>query len=250
MDRGPDDAVCRGAEPIEVAADRRRLRRLAMSVVAAVAPFGVAFGAVCSEAGMSVAQAMGFSTLVFTGGSQFAAVTVLADGGAAVAAVTAGLLLSLRSLAYGVVMAPVLEGPRWWRALASQLMIDEAAAIGTVSEDPALRRYGYFAAGLGVFVVWNLTTFIGAVAFGDAVDLIERFGVDATIPAAFLGLIWPRLADGEQRRIAGLGAVIAFLLVPFVPAGVPIVAAAAAVSIVRPWEPRSARSIESAGEGS
>ncbi len=235
---------------IDDAAERRRLRRLAASVVAAVAPFGVAFGAACSEAGMSLAQAVGFSTLVFTGGSQFAAVTVLADGGAAVAAVTAGVLLSLRSLAYGVVMAPVLDGPRWWRALSAQLMIDESTAVGTASDDPALRRYGYFAAGLGVFVVWNLTTIIGAVAFGDAVDLILRLGIDATIPAAFLGLVWPRLADDEQRRIAALGAVIAFLLVPVVPAGVPIVAAALAVVIVKPWAATpTVESAPPAGEG-
>ena len=119
----------------------------------------------CAEAGLGLAEAMGFSFLVFTGGTQFAAVEVLDDGGTAAAALAAGLLLSLRSLAYGVVMAPALgERPRWWRALVSQWMIDETMAVGAAPgrpggpalRVPADRRPA-------VFVLWNLATAAGAL---------------------------------------------------------------------------------------
>lgn len=104
------------------------MARQATSIALAVTPFGVAFGALAVSAGLTVWQTVGFSTLVFSGSAQFAAVTVLADGGAAVAAISAGLLLNARSLAFGVTMAPDLAGPLWRRALESQLMIDEAMA--------------------------------------------------------------------------------------------------------------------------
>ena len=216
-------------------AERREIHRQALSIALAVSPFGVAFGVVCAEAGLSVWQALGFSTLVFSGAAQFAAVSVLADGGGAVAAVTAGLLLNLRSLAFGVAMAGSLRGPVWWRALAAQLMIDESTAVGTVQATDALKRYGYLVGGLGVFVLWNLTTVLGVSVLSSSEELITDLGIDATIPAAFLALLWPRLHDREQRLVAAAGALVAVLLVPVSPAGVPIIAAAAAVILAKPW---------------
>lgn len=50
-------------------------------------------------------------------------------------------------------------------------------------------------------------------------------GIDATIPAAFLALLWPRLLDSTQRAVALLGAITALLLSPIVPPGVPLKAA-------------------------
>jgi predicted branched-subunit amino acid permease len=215
--------------------ERAEIRRQALSIALAVSPFGVAFGVVCADAGLTVWQALGFSTLVFSGSAQFAAVSILADGGGALAAVSAGLLLNLRSLAFGVTMAGALKGPMWWRALTSQLMIDESTAIGSVQRTDELRRYGYLAGGLAVFVLWNVTTVLGVSVLSSSEGLIVDLGIDATIPAAFLALLWGRLADPEQRMIAAVGALIALVLVPVSPAGVPIIAAAGAVVLARPW---------------
>ncbi len=212
---------------------RALLRRQALSISLAVAPFGIVFGVACADAGLSPAVALGYSTLVFAGSAQFAAVDVLGDGGTVAAAVTAGVLLNLRSLAFGVAMAPVLTGPVWKRALMAQLMIDESTAVGTARPEPRWRRYGYLAAGLGVFALWNLTTLLGVTAISSSGDLIERSGLDAAAPAAFLALVWPRLAATSQRTVAIVGALIALALVPVAPAGVPIVAAVLGVGAAR-----------------
>ena len=80
-----------------------------------------------------------------------------------------------------------------------------------------------------MFVVWNLATLLGAAgatAFGDP----AQFGLDAVIPAAFLALLAPRLREGRiERRVALGGAVIALALIPITPAGVPVLAATAAL---------------------
>ena len=215
---------------------RRRIHRQAASIIAAVAPFGIVFGASAATAGLSLLQAIGFSALVFGGSSQFAAVEILGDGGSVVSAATAGLLLNVRSLAFGVIMAPALFGAWWHRAAMSQLMIDESTAVGAAQRELRWRRYGYLVAGVGVFVVWNLTTVTGFVAFAGAGDLITDLGLDAAGPAAFLALLWPRLADPVPRATAIAGGAIAVTLIPFTPPGVPILAAMLGIAVVRlPW---------------
>jgi predicted branched-subunit amino acid permease len=195
----------------------------------AVTPFGVAFGIAAADAGLTTWQASAFSLFVFAGSAQFAAVEVLGGGGSAVAAIAAGLLLNLRSLAFGVAMSTALAGPWWKRAAWSQLMIDESTAVGSAQTEHRWRRYGYLCAGLSIFVAWNLTTFVGAAALSSSADVVTTWGIDATIPAAFLALLWPRLADGGQRRSAIAGGLVALTLIPITPPGVPILAAALGV---------------------
>lgn len=207
---------------------RSRIVRQALSIGLAVAPFGVVFGVACAEAGLTWLDAAGFSALTFAGSSQFAAVGVLGDGGTAAAAIGAGLLLNVRSLAFGVLLAPVLDGPRWKRALFAQLVIDESTAVATVQDGRRWRRYGFLAGGLSVFVIWNLTTLLGVALASIGDEFITDWGLDAAAPAAFLGLLWPRLVGptgGDGRRIALLGAAIAALVVPFTPPGIPILLA-------------------------
>ena len=216
-------------------AQRRSIRAQAISIGLAISPFGLAFGALCAESGVGVWEALGFSSLVFGGSSQFAAVSVLADDGTVIAAVTAGLLLNLRSLAFGVSMAPSLKGSLLWRAGVSQLMIDESTAIGSSQSTHELRRYGYLWGGLSVFVLWNATTLIGVSVLSEAESLIRDLGIDATIPAAFLGLIWNKLENAKHRTVALIGAITALILIPITPAGIPVIAAASAIIWVRPW---------------
>lgn len=208
---------------------RKQVRARALSIGLSTVPFAIAFGAACTQAGFTWWEALGFSLVVFGGSAQFAAVGVLADGGAVASAIVAGGLLNLRSLAFGILLAPSLTGPRWWRALASQWMIDESTAVAVSTDDPSLRRYGYLAGGLSVYVLWNLGTLAGAVLVGGAGDLVSGWGLDATIPAAFLALLWPRLRDPAQRRAVVAGLAIAAALTPFTPSGIPIIAAATGV---------------------
>ena len=107
------------------------------------------------------------------------------------------------------------------RALVSQLMIDESTAVGTAQQTMSLRRYGYLVAGIAVFVVWNVTTVLGAAVLSSSGDLVQTLGLDAAIPAVFLALVWPRLVDRTQRRLAVAGAAVALVLTPITPAGIP-----------------------------
>jgi 4-azaleucine resistance transporter AzlC len=214
-------------------ADRRSIVAQASAVSAAVVPFGIAFGVLADQTGLTSWEASAFSLLVFTGSAQFAAIDLLRQGGTAFAAVVAGLLLNLRSLAFGVTMASTLDGPAWKRALWSQLMIDESTAIALAQTDRVRRRFAFVCTGLFVFVAWNVSTVVGATAFSSAGSAITDWGLDAVGPAVFLALLWPRLRHADQRRTAISGAAIALVVAPFVPAGLPILAAG--IGVVAGW---------------
>jgi predicted branched-subunit amino acid permease len=83
-------------------------------------------------------------------------------------------------------------------------------------------RRGFWYTGFGVFIFWNLFTLAGALG-AQAIGDPSAWGLDAAVPAAFLGLLWPRLSDRKSWVLAGFAILLALSLTPFVPAGIPII---------------------------
>jgi 4-azaleucine resistance transporter AzlC len=192
-----------------------------------VGALGLSFGLLCADTGLGLPMSVALSTLVFAGSAQLAAVGVVADGGSALAAVAAGLLLNARSVAFGVALAPILGGRLGRRLAESHLLIDESAALAAAQSDPTAARRAFRAAGLAVLALWNAGTIAGWLLTG-AID-VEAAGLDVVIPAVFVALLAPRLADAPSRATALAGAAIALALTPVAPAGLPILLAAAGV---------------------
>lgn len=199
--------------------------RIGLSIAVATGLYGISFGALGVASGLSVGQTLALSLLMFTGGSQFAFIGVIGGGGTGAAAFGAATLLGVRNAVYGMQMNAMLR-PRGWRKLvAAQLSIDESAATAAGQLDPDEQRRGFWTAGLGVFVLWNLFTAVGAV-LGDALGEPRRWGLDGAAVAAFLGLLWPRLRAREPAAIAVVCALVTVVAAPLVPPGVPILVAA------------------------
>lgn len=202
--------------------------RASAGVGVATGAYGLSFGALGTASGLSVTQTCALSVLTFSGGSQFALIGVLGSGGSAASGAASALLLGARNMLYGVRLAPLLRlrGPA--RAVGAQLVIDESTAVALAHEDRGERagRLGFWATGLAVFVLWNLTTLVGALA-GSAIGDPRDLGLDAAVPAAFIALLWPRLGSRTARVVAAVAVVAALAVVPFVPAGVPVLVAGA-----------------------
>lgn len=199
--------------------------RSGLSISVAVGLYGISFGALAVAAGLTVAQACALSALMFTGGSQFAFVGVMGGGGSLGAATAAASLLGLRNAVYGVQLNAMLR-PRGWRRFAhAHLTIDESMATASAQDDPDEERRGFWTAGVGVWLLWNLFTLVGAVA-GTALGDPRAWGLDGAAAAAFLGLLWPRLRGRDPIAIAVVCALATIVTVPFVPGGVPIIVAA------------------------
>jgi 4-azaleucine resistance transporter AzlC len=194
----------------------------------AVGVYGVSFGVLAVTAGLSPAQACAMSMLVFTGASQFAFVGVLAAGGGALAAMGPAAMLAVRNAVYGLSLAPILPARLRHRALAAQLVIDETTAMARAQDEPAAARRAFLATGVSVWLCWNAGTLAGALIGGGLGDP-RSFGLDAMFPAAFLALLAPQLRRPGAPVAAIAGALVAVVVVPFVPAGVPVLAALAGV---------------------
>jgi 4-azaleucine resistance transporter AzlC len=218
---------------VDEAPIRFELRRGAVTAVPlaiAVGLFGVSFGVLsASSGGMGAIPAVVMSLTTFAGSAQFAAASVLSSGGQPIAAIAAALLLNARYLPIGVSVAPYLTGGPLRRFLTAQLVVDESWAIASSGEgrfDP----HRLVGAGIVIWLAWVGGTIIGAVG-GEALGDPAALGLDAAFPALFLALLVGQLRSRRAVVAAFLGAGIAVALVPFTPAGVPIIAAALAALI-------------------
>lgn len=209
--------------------------RDSLAVAIPVGTYGAAFGAASVAAGFSILQTCLLSLLLFSGASQFAVVGVMGAGGSPLSAIATGSLLGFRNGLYGLKMAPILKLRGLKKILAAQLTIDESTgvAIGQESRGVEASRYGFWATGIGVYVFWNLFTLVGAIG-AQAIGDPSAWGLDAAVPAAFLGLVWPRLIDTKTRFVAMTAALLAVALTPIAPAGVPIIATVA-IAVIFGW---------------
>ncbi|GAB6984812.1 AzlC family ABC transporter permease [Nocardioides pyridinolyticus] len=205
--------------------ERRTIIRDSLGVGIATGAYGVSFGAVSVASGLTVWQTCALSLLMFTGASQFALVGVVAAGGAPLSGAATALLLGTRNTLYGLRLAPLLAFRGIERVLAAHVLIDESTAMSVTRRSRAAARLGFLTTGVSIFVLWNVATLAGAVA-GNALGDPRRYGLDAAVGAAFLALLWPRLHRRSNRLVALAAAAVALGIVPIVPAGVPVLAAA------------------------
>jgi len=213
-------------------ADQRRkeVLRQCLSVGVATGAYGISFGALSVASGLNIWQTIALSALLFSGASQFAVVGIIAAGGAGAAAVATSSLLGARNGIYGLQMSRLLGVRGLRRVPAAQLTIDESTAVAIGQPEPSAQRLGFWGTGLVVYVLWNLTTILGALV-GNALGDPRQFGLDAAAPAAFCALLWPRLRHGDARAVAAVAAVIALVVAPHAPAGIPVLVAAVAAIV-------------------
>ncbi|GAA5225862.1 AzlC family ABC transporter permease [Paeniglutamicibacter antarcticus] len=199
--------------------------KIGLSIAVATGLYAISYGALGVAAGLSIWQVMALSLLMFTGGSQFAFIGVIAGGGGPGAAFGAATLLGVRNAVYGMQIKTMLRPRGVKKLLAAQVTIDESAATASGQSDPDEQKRGFWVAGIGVYVLWNIFTVVGAL-LGDALGDPKAWGLDGAAVAAFLGLLWPRLKSAEPVAIASVCALATILAIPLVPPGVPILIAA------------------------
>lgn len=207
------------------------VKRDSLSLSLAVGAYGTAFGAASVTAHFSVLQTCLLSLLTFSGASQFAVIGVLGAGGSALSGIVTATLLGTRNALYGLRMAPILGVTRVKRVVAAHVTIDESTAIATSQERHEDQKIGFWHTGFGVFIFWNLFTLLGALG-AKAIGNPSAWGLDAAVPAAFMGLVWPRLVDRKTRIVAAAAVTLSLLLVPYTPAGIPIITTALLAIIV------------------
>jgi len=206
--------------------ERKAVLRDSIGVSVATGAYGISFGAISAAGGFDIWQTMALSLLMFSGGSQFSLVGVVAGGGSAWAGAATAVMLGARNALYGLRLSTLLRSRSWRRILTAHVVIDESSAMSLGRESVRGGRLGFYATGIGVFTLWNVGTLVGDVGASVLSDP-SVLGLDAAAPAAFLALLAPRLRDRESWAIAIAAALVAVLTTPLVPPGIPVLIAAA-----------------------
>jgi branched chain amino acid efflux pump len=199
-------------------------------------PFGIAVFAIAVSFGVLARPVMGevapivMSVVVFSGAAQFGSLAVLKAGGGVGAAIAAGVLLNARYLAMGLALAPSLRGRALSRAAFAMAVVDSSWAAASKG-DGTFDRWYMVGVTIPQYIGWVLGTIVGVLA-GRALGNPQDLGLDALFPAFFVALLLAEVRGRRRLVAAGGGAGIAITLTPLLPAGLPILAAAAAAVAV------------------
>ncbi|MFD5698552.1 AzlC family ABC transporter permease [Streptomyces lasiicapitis] len=205
--------------------------RDALGVGVAVGLSGFAFGVTSAGSGLTVLQTCALSLLAFTGASQFALVGALAGGGSPLTASAGAVFLSMRNAFYGLRLSQLLALPRAVRPLAAHFVIDETTAVSLAQSGRRAVRIGFAVTGISLYLLWNLTTLLGALG-AEAIGDTDTWGLDAAGPAVFLALLAPMVRTATERAVAAIAVLLGLGLLSVLPQGVPVLAAALAVPMV------------------
>jgi 4-azaleucine resistance transporter AzlC len=184
------------------------------------------FGILAEDAGFSDLAAVIMSAIVFAGSAQFTAISILAQGGGAGAAVAAAALMNSRFLPMSAAVGPSFSGGPIRRALKGQAVVDHSWALSSRG-DGTFDQHLLLGASAIAYVTWVTGTAAGAL-LGDRLGDPDSLGLDAIFPAFFFGLLLNEIKSRRARGVAALGTVIALALVPFTPPGIPVLVASLA----------------------
>ncbi|MDF0595439.1 AzlC family ABC transporter permease [Psychromarinibacter halotolerans] len=209
--------------------------RAGLPFLVVLIPFAMVFGVVSIEAGLSVAQVLGFSALVIAGAAQITALQLMQDNVPTVMVLAAALAVNLRMAMYSAALVPYLgAAPMWQRAILAYFNVDQTFALAQVEYEkrPAMtvpERVAFF---LGVATPvcppWYLFTWIGAVV---GARIPPEYGLDFAVPITFLAIIAPALRT-PAHLAAALTSIVAALALAWMPSGIGVLLAAALAMVV------------------
>ena len=160
-------------------------------------------------------------------------------GGTAISAIATASLLGTRNMLYALRMAPILRVTGLKKVIAAHITIDESTGVAISQEKLGTEamKQGFWLTGFGVYTFWNIFTLLGALG-AQAMGNPSAWGLDAAVPAAFLGLLWPNLTNNFERVLAVSALVMAVVLSPLLSAGLPIISTVV-LAVVFGWKART-----------
>jgi len=205
-----------------------------LALVPSVFVYGTVFGGLAVQSGLTVAQVVGMSVLVFAGASQFVAVPMLATGAPAVAIIVTTYVVNMRHYLMAATLAPSFRGfRRAWLAVIAHVINDESFAVAVARSQPPDARI-YLGSAIAICAAFTGGVLVG-VSLGGLVERPERYGLDFAFPAVFLALVAVQLRRRADWLVAVGAAVIAVALALVLPGNWHIVVTGLVVSAVAAW---------------
>lgn len=178
--------------------------RAEIPLLIGVFPFGLIYGALALNAGLSPAAAQMMSSIVFAGSAQFITSQLVHELTPGLVIVLTIAVVNLRHVLYSASLAPYLASlPARWKVLLSYLLTDEAYAPTVVHyEKNGLTPYTHWfwlGAGLSLWLIWQTSTALG-IFLGAAIP--ESWSLDFALPLTFIAMVVPVLKDRPATAAA------------------------------------------------
>lgn len=184
---------------------------------------GISYGALAHSQGFDWWVPLVLSILVLAGASEFLFIGVVFSGGSPISAALAGLLVNSRHIPFSFAVSELAgKGPK--ALLGYHIMNDESVVFGLAQESQQEKTAAFWLCGLGILICWPVGVIIGEI-LGSFIQDTHALGMDAMFPAIILALSLPALKDKRLRLAAIIGAVIAMVTTPVLPAGIPVLLA-------------------------
>jgi 4-azaleucine resistance transporter AzlC len=184
-----------------------------------IAAYGVVWGVLAGQAGMSALDVFLMCALVFAGASQFVALDMWDAAVLPVASIiVATLIVNLRLALMSATIRPVLAGrPLWQRLLGVALISDEHWALAMAEMARGRPGAGYYlGAATFCYLTWLLSPLAGRL-IGSAIEDPMAYGLDFAFTATFLALLfgmWRGRGDLVPWIVAALVAIATARLIP------------------------------------
>lgn len=192
----------------------------AAPIILVATPFGMLFGVLATEAGLSIFESMTFTITVFAGGAQFTALQLLQENAPTLVIIASALAVNLRLAMYSAALTPYLgAAPLWQRSIAAFFTVDQSYALSVVKfeQEPKLtltQRMAYFAGtNAPVVPTWCGGSLVGAI-LGERIP--SELPLDFALPIAFLAIVAPAM-----RTLPHVIAALVAIAVALASAGLP-----------------------------
>lgn len=197
--------------------------------VLVVVPFAMLFGVVASEAGLRLAEIMGFSVLVIAGAAQFAALQLMVEDAPTLIILATSLAVNLRMAMYSAALTPYLgQAKLWQRGLIAYFLVDQSYMLAHAKYEaqpkmPLPHRLAYFAGVISpVAPAWYAASLAGAL-LGQSIP--PEFALDFALPITFLAMVAPMLRSAAHLA-AAVTSVATALTLAWLPYGTGLLVAA------------------------
>jgi 4-azaleucine resistance transporter AzlC len=187
--------------------------RAELPLLLGVVPFGMIYGVLALNAGLTPAPAQLMSSIVFAGSAQFITAQLVRDAVPGLVIVLTIAVVNLRHMLYSASVAPYMRAlPMRWKVLLSYLLTDEAYAVTILNyekgEGPPSGHWFFLGAGLTLWSSWQISTAAGILL---GTTLPESWPLDFALPITFIALIMPALKDRPAIAASLTAGVVALL---------------------------------------
>jgi 4-azaleucine resistance transporter AzlC len=180
-------------------------------------PFGIIFGALAINAGLSPAAAMGMSLFVFAGSAQFIGAGLVGQGAALGIIVLTTFVVNLRHALYSASLAPYMQHlPQRWLLPLGFWLTDETYAVVIRhyqrNDQSPYKHWYFFGSAVFMYINWNICTVIGIVA-GQQLEGLAELGLDFAMVVTFIGIVVPLIVNRPMlvcALTAGLAGIVTY----------------------------------------